>query len=111
MIKQNQPSKFRTRGWVEINDESKGRYDNGSIRFKTFIIRSNLCDYIDAYILIKGTTTVTNTAAAGTTVNNSNKKVIFKNCAPFTDCITEMKHIERDDSQKIDIVIAMYNLK
>ena len=41
----NQPSNFRTRNWVEINDESKGRYDNSNIRFKTFIIRSNLCDY------------------------------------------------------------------
>ena len=41
----NQPSNFRTRNWVEINDESKGRYDNSNIRFKTSIIRSNLCDY------------------------------------------------------------------
>ena len=110
MIQQNQPSKFRTRGWVEINDESKERYDNGSTRFKTFIIRSNLYDYIDAYIFIKGTTTVTNTAAGGTTVNNSNKKVISKNCAPFPDCISEMNNIQKDDSQKIDIVIAMYDL-
>ena len=51
----NQQSKFRTRNWVEINDESKGRYDNSNIRFKTFMIRSNLCDYSDAYILVKGT--------------------------------------------------------
>ena len=49
----NQPSKFRTRDWVEINDESKGGYDNSSIRFKTSTIRSNLCDYSDAYILVK----------------------------------------------------------
>ena len=45
----NQPSKFRTRNWVEINDESKGRYDNSNIRFKTTMIRSNLCDYSDSY--------------------------------------------------------------
>ena len=73
----NQPSKFRTRNWVEINDESKGRYDNSNIRFKTSMIRSNLCDYSDAYILVKGTITVPNMSAAGAavkTVNNIRKK-------------------------------------
>ena len=54
----NQPSKFRTRNWIAINNESKGRYDNSNIRFKTSTIRSNLCDYSDAYILVKGTITV-----------------------------------------------------
>ena len=54
------------------------------------MIRSNLCDYSDAYILVKGTTAVPNTAAAGAAVNKTNKKVIFKNCAPFTDCIPEI---------------------
>ena len=44
----NQPSKFRTRNWVEINNESKEKYDNSNIRFKTSIIRSNLCDYSDS---------------------------------------------------------------
>ena len=59
----NQPSKFRTRNWVEINDESKGRYDNSNIRFKTSMIRSNLCDYSDAFMLVKGTVTVPNLTA------------------------------------------------
>ena len=72
---------------MEINDESKGRYDNGNTIFKTSITRSNLCDYSDAYILVKGAITVPNTGVAGVAVNN-NKKAIFKNCAPFTDCIT-----------------------
>ena len=54
----NQPSKFRTRNWVEINDESKGMYDNSNIRFKTSMVRSSLCDYSDAYILVKGNLTV-----------------------------------------------------
>ena len=89
----NQPSKFRTRNWVEINDESKGRYNNSNIRFKTSMIRSNLCDYSDTYILVKGTITVPSTAAAGVAVNNTNKKVVFKSCAPFTDCITEINNI------------------
>ena len=71
----NQPSKFRTRNWVEINDESKGRYDNSKIRFKTSMISSNLCDYSDAYVLVKRTITVPNTAAVGAAVNNTNKKI------------------------------------
>ena len=51
----NQPSKFRTKNWVEINDELKGKYDNSNIRFKTSVIRWNSCDYSDAYILVKAT--------------------------------------------------------
>ena len=109
MIQQNQPSKFGTRNWVEINDESKGRYDNSNIRFKTSMIRTNVCDYSDAYILVKGTITVPDTAALGVAVNNINKEVIFKNCAPFTDCITEINNT-LDDAQKIDVVMPMYNL-
>ena len=55
----NQPFKFRTRNWVEINDESKESYKPGSnINFKTTMVRSNLCDYADAYILVKGTITI-----------------------------------------------------
>ena len=88
----NQPSKFRTRNWVEINDESRGAYNvNSQIKFKTTMLKSSLCDYSDAYIFVKGTISVNNTAAQGAAVNNNNKKVIFKNCAPF-------------------IVMPMYNL-
>ena len=71
-----------------MNDESKRKYNNSNIRFKTFMIKSNIYDYSDAYILVKGTTTVLNKAAADAAVNNTNQKVIFKNCAPFTNCIT-----------------------
>ena len=50
----NQPSKFRTRNWVEINDESRGAYNvNSQIKFKTTIFKFSLCDYSDAYILVK----------------------------------------------------------
>ena len=56
----NQPSKFRTRNLVEINDESRGGYTTGSdIKFKTTMLRSSFCDYADTYILVKGTITVT----------------------------------------------------
>ena len=106
----NQPSKFSTRNWVEINDESKERYDNSNIRFKTSLIKSNLCDYSDSYILAKETITVPNVAAAGAAVINTNRKAMFKDCAPFTDCITEINNIQVDDAQKIDVVMPMYNL-
>ena len=74
------------------------------------LIMSNLCDYSNAYILVNGTIKVLNTAAAGVAVNNANKKLIFKNCAPFTDCITEINNTQVNDAQKIDLVILMYNL-
>ena len=109
--KPNQPPKFRTRNLVEINDESRGAYNvNSQIKFKTTMLKSSLCDYNDAYILVKGTITVNNTVAAGVAVNNTNKKVIFKNCAPFTNCIREINNAQIDNAKDIDIVMPMYNL-
>ena len=107
----NQPSKFRTRNWVEINDDIRGAYSpNKQIRFKTSMLRSSLCDYSDAYILVKGNITVNNTAADGAAANNTNKKVIFKNCAPFTNCISKINNTQIDNAEYIDIVMLMYNL-
>ena len=68
------------------------------------MLRSNLCNYSDAYILVKGNITVNNTAADAD-ANNSNKKVIFKNCAPFTRCISKINNTEIDNAQYIDIVM------
>ena len=69
----NQPSKFRTKNRVEINDESRGTYSvNRQINFKTSLLRSSLWDYSDAYILIKRNISVNNTAAAGANANNTN---------------------------------------
>ena len=116
----NQPSRFRTRNWVEVNDESRGAYnnddnnsndDNNNIKFKTSIIRSSLCDYSDAYILVKGTITVPDTSAQGKAVNNTNKRIylkIFKNCAPFTGCITEINNAQVDYLEDIDIIMPTY---
>ena len=107
----NQSSNFRTKNWVEINDESRGMYTTGSdIKFKTAMLRSSLCDYSDAYILAKGNISVNNTAAADVDANNTNKKVIFKNCAPFTKCISRINNTDIDNAQDIDIVMPMYNL-
>ena len=74
------------------------------------MLKSSLCDYSDAYIFVKGTISVNSTAAAGAAVNNTNKKVIFKNCAPFTNCISEINNTQIDNAKDIDIVIPMYNL-
>ena len=107
----NQPSKFRTRNWVEINDESRGKYDS-SIKSKTSMIRSDLCDYSDAYILVSETIAIT---GAGDDDNakrtdERNKGVIFKNCAPFTKCISSVNNIQIDNAEYIDVVMPMYNL-
>ena len=104
----NQPSRLRTKNWVEITDDL--RKLNKQIRFKTTMLRSSLCDYSDAYILVKLSITVNNTADAGATANKTNKKVIFKNCAPFTNCISEINNTQVENAKYIDIVVAMYNL-
>ena len=117
----DQPSKFRTRNWVEINDESRGTYTSNDIKFKTTMLRPNLCDYADAYIFVKGTVTITGypRPAAGRIeaqllaarqADERNKGVAFKNCAPFTKCISTIYNAHVDNAQDIDIVIAMYNL-
>ena len=107
----NKSSKFRTRNWVEINDDISGTYSpNKQITFKTAMLRSSLCDYSDAYILVKGNILVNNTAAAAADPNNRNKKVIFRKCAPFTNCISKINNIQIDNAEYIDIVIPMYNL-
>ena len=72
----NKPSKFRTRNWVEINNDIKGAYSpNKQIRFKTAMLRSSLCDCSDAYILVKGNISVNNSAAECAAANNAAKKI------------------------------------
>ena len=106
----NQQSKFRTKNWVEVNDESRGTYSvNSQIKFKTLMLRSRLCDYSDVYILVSATITVPNTAAAGADPNNR-KNIIIKNCAPFTNCTSEINNTQRDNARDIDVVKPMYNL-
>ena len=93
-----------------MNDDSGGTYNpNKQIKFNTTMLKSSLCDQSDAYIHVKGTVTVNKT---GTTAapNNRNKKVILKNCAPFTSCISEINNTQIDNAKDIDIVMPMYNL-
>ena len=107
----NKPSKFRTRNWVEINDDIRGAYSpNKQIRFKTAMLRSSLCDHSDAYILVQGNISVNNTAAAGDAASNTDKKLILKNCAPFTNCISKINNTQTDNAEYIDIVMPMYSL-
>ena len=107
----NQPSKFRTKNWVEISDESRGTYNiNTRIKSKTTMLKSSLCNYSDAYILAKGKITVNNSAAADADTNNTNQKVIFKNCASFTECISRINNAQVDYAKCIDIIMSMYNL-
>ena len=101
----NQPSKFKTRNWVEINNESKGTYTGNSTKFIATMLRSNLCDYADAYITGDGDNDAAKIA------DERDKGVIFKNCAPFTKCIiSRINNTEIDNAKDIDIVMPMYNL-
>ena len=107
----NQPSKFRTRNWVEINYEARGTYSpNKETKFKTVMLRSSLCDYSDPSIFVKGNITVNNNAGAGAAANNIGKKVIFENCAPFTNCISKINNTQKDNAEYIDLVMPVYNL-
>ena len=109
----NQPSKFRTKNWVEINYESRGKYKvNSQIKFKTTMLKSSLCDYSDAYILVKGKIAITGRGAdaAARQADERDKGVAFKNCAPFINCISEINNTQVDNAKDIDIVMPMYNL-
>ena len=109
----NQLSKFTTENWIKINDEQRGRYTTGSdIKLKTTMLRSKLCDYADAYLLVKGTIRI-NGAGDETAVRRAdkrNKGVIFRNYAPFTKCISKINNTETENAQDIDIVMPMYKL-
>ena len=111
--KSNKPFKFKTKNLVEINDESRGTYNvNSQIKFKTTMLKSSLCDYSDAYILVKGTITIAGAGddAAARQADERDKGVIFKNCAPFTNCVSEINNTQVDNAKDIDIVMPMYNL-
>ena len=71
------------------------------------MLRSSLCDSSNAYILVKGNISVNNTAAEGADANNTNKKVVFINCTPFTDCISKINNTQVDSAKNIDIVMPI----
>ena len=107
----NQLSKFRKKNSIEINDQSRGVCNtNRDIRFKDTKLNSSLCDYSYAYILVKGTITGAGDEAEARQADERNKIVIFKNCAPFINCKSEINNTEIDDAKDIYIVMPMYNI-
>ena len=68
-----------------------------------------MVNYSDAYILVKRNIAVNNTAGAGVATNNTDKKVILKNCAPFTSCISKINNTQIDNAEYIDITISIYS--
>ena len=108
-----QLSKFVTKKYVEVSSLSNTYNENKSIRFKTPMLRSNLCDYSDAYILVKGTITVTAPEISNNADNirdKRNRPLISKNNAPFVSCITRINGELIEDTDDLDIVMSMYNL-
>ena len=120
----DKPHKFQTRKWIEINDDSQGKYQPESqIKFKTTSLMSALCDYADAYILVKGEVNITSAGKAGandaaTAANATaaaaagvrNRAVALKNCAPFVNCISEINNTQVDNAKDLDETMPMYNL-
>ena len=107
----NQPSKFETKNWVEINDESRKTYNvNSQIKFKAKMLKSSLFDYSDAYILVKGKITITRPGDDAAARQADERGAAFKNCASFTNCISEINNTQIDNAKDIDIVMSMYNL-
>ena len=99
----NKNSKFATKKWYVIDSESKGNYSHEkSIKFLTSSLASSHCDYYDAYLLVTG-----NITAAP---NNAATQVVFKSCAPFKDCRTEINDTFVDYADFINITMPMYNL-
>ena len=95
-------SKFVTKKWVEVNILSSGQYSvNKNIRFKTSVLRSDLCDYSDAYNVVKGTITDS---------IKKDKKLSLKNNGPFRSCISKIKNTFIDNAEDLDIVIPLFNL-
>ena len=105
--------RFITKKWVEVHDQSGGaenRYKPiKQIRFKTTMLRPDLCDFSDAYIIVKGTITLTKTNRRGF-IDKRNRFLAFKNDAPFTNCISKISNVLIDTVDDLDVVMLMYDL-
>ena len=109
----NEMPRFITKNWVEVYDHSSYANDrykpNKPIGFKTSILRSDLCDFSDAYFVVKGDIAVTK-AANRKFIDVRNKFLAFKNNAPFTNCISKINNVLIDNAEDLDILMPMYNL-
>ena len=99
-------SKFVTRDYVRVNSLSNTYNENKSVRFKTPVLRSDLCDYSDAYILVNGTITI----ARNHPRDRQNRPLILKNNAPFISCISKINNELIEDAEDLAIVMPIYNL-
>ena len=109
-VTSNQPPKFRTKNWIEINEESRGTYNvNSQIKFNTTMSKSSLCDYSDAYVLVKGRIKIEGEGdnVAARHADERDKGVAFKNCAPFINCISDINNTQTDNAKDIDTVMPM----
>ena len=98
--------RFVTKKWIEVYDQSEKNYSvNKEIRITTSMLISDLCDFSDAYIVVKENITVTAPDNA-----KRNKSVAFKNNAPFINCISKINGIKIDNAEDLDVVMPMYNL-
>ena len=103
----NESSKFAATKWYIINDQNNGQYgrvneNNSTIKFEAKVIKPNLCYYSDAYILVTGDIKVADVAA--------NTNVAFKNCTPFTRCVTHIDNNHVEPAENLDMIMPMYNL-
>ena len=104
-------SKFVTRQYVKLNSLSNTYNENKSIRFKTPMLWSDLCDYSGVYILVKGTVTVNGVVnGVENEILRINRPLILKNNAPFVSCMTKINNEFIEDADDLDIVMPMYNL-
>ena len=105
----NEAPRFITKKWIEVDDQlgnAEDRYKpSKQIRFKTSMLRSDLCDFSNAYIVVKGTIAITNSDN-----NAHDKKLAFKNNAPFVFCISKINNTLIDNAEDLDVVKSMYNL-
>ena len=109
----NHPSKFRSKNWIEVNDDARGTYNtNSQIKFKTSVLKWSLYDYSGAYTLAIGTIKIDGEGAHDNAkqLDEINKGALFKNCAPVTDCISEISNIQINNAKDLDLVNPMYNL-
>ena len=99
--------RFVTKKWIDVYDQSEKNYNtNKEIRIKTPMLRSDLCDFSDACIVVKGDITLEGDNDA----NKHNKNFAFKNNAPFTNCISKINGVKIDNAEDSDVVMPMYNL-
>ena len=99
--------RFVTKKWIEVYDHSGRNYNvNKEIRIKTSMLRSDLCDFNDGYIVVKGDITLEGDNDA----NKRNKNLAFKNNGPFINCISKLNGVKTDNAEDLDVVMPMYNL-